>query len=508
MSIARKIAAQSGWMLAGNLYTLFVGFAFQIYLARQIGAEGLGFFGLLQAGVGALSGLVGLGVAQVMVRFIPEHVRKKEYAELHTLVRGGFSLLTGVGLLGMMAICLVLPLVIRRWPDLAGHKMEMLAASFMLPLGLLLYTSGQVLRGFYDVRYFVIGSSILQLSAKVLSSVVVFTFGFYLVGYLWAVNLSMAVALAWMLLGIRRHLHRYPSKPRVGERLLPAWRSYAKVMYGNNLLTFWAEPLEKFIIGLSASAAAVGVLVVANALYMLPAIFLQMFLMIVGPMLAAAASDKNFQEVGKIYHLSTDWLVRLSLPLIVFLTVYAAPVLKLYGEEFVNEGVWLLHALLFGQLLNVMVGPVGNVLNMCGLERKMFVINIGSVLLRGALLLALVPVFGLKGIGLVVIAVLLCSNLAGLVVARSALDLRWWDRKYRAWLLPLVLTYAVALALITYVPFNNLNLALPLPLLYVTFHFSYFRIHGVNPEDRDVLGAIRGKLHHRLQPLIPEKYYR
>ena len=69
MSLAKKVADQSAWFLAGNLYTLFVGFAFQVYLARQIGAEGLGLFGLLQAGVVAFSGLLGLGVAQVMVRF-------------------------------------------------------------------------------------------------------------------------------------------------------------------------------------------------------------------------------------------------------------------------------------------------------------------------------------------------------------------------------------------------------------------------------------------------------
>ena len=114
MSIAKKVASQSGWFLVGNLYTLFVGFTFQIYLARQIGAEGLGLFGLLQAGVGALSGLLGLGIAHVMVRFIPEHVRKQEYAELHALVRRGFALLAGAGLLGVLAVSLSLPLLVGR----------------------------------------------------------------------------------------------------------------------------------------------------------------------------------------------------------------------------------------------------------------------------------------------------------------------------------------------------------------------------------------------------------
>ena len=321
-----------------------------------------------------------------MVRFIPEHVRKQEYAELHcSWCGGGFALLAGLGLVGALAVSLSLPLLVGRWPDLAGRESEVLAGTLMLPLGLLLHASAQALRGFYDIRYVVIGGSILQLTAKVLSSIIIFALGFHVVGYLWAVNLSMAVALVWMLFGIGG-----PScaatrvSVRAGLRLLPAWRGYAKVMYGNNLLGFWAAPLEKFILGLTASAAAVGVLVVANTLYMLPAVFLQMFLAIVGPMLAAAASENKMQEVEKIYHLSTDWLVRLSLPLIIFLAIFAAPLLGLYGEEFTETGPFLLQLLLAGQLLNLIAGPIGNVLNMCGRERKMFVINTASILLRAA----------------------------------------------------------------------------------------------------------------------------
>lgn len=498
MSIAKKVAGQSVWFFAGNLYTLFLGFAFQIYLARQIGAEGLGLFGLLQAGVGALSGLLGLGIGQVMVRFIPEHVRKQEYADLHALVRGGFALLTATGLLGVLAVLLTLPLLFGHWPDLAGNGSEVLAGTLMLPLGLLLHASSQMLRGFYDIRYVVMGGSILQLTAKVIFSVVLFILGFHVLGYLWAVNLSMALALGWMLFGIRRHLRRYPIEHARGIRLLPAWRSYARVMYGNSLLSFWSDPLEKLILGLTASAVAVGVLVVANTLYLLPAVFLQMFLAVVGPMLAAAASEDNLQEVGKIYHLSTDWLVRLSLPLIIFLAIFASPLLELYGKSFTEKGPFLLQLLLVGQLLNIIAGPIGSVLNMCGRERKMFVINTVSILLRAILLLAIVPIFGLYGLGVTVVGVLVFSNLSALVVARKSLDLNWWDAKYRAWFLPAALTVVAGVGVYCWVDLNAYSLVASLPLLYLIFHGVYILIHGFNPEDREVLDAVRAKLPVRI----------
>ena len=292
-----------------------------------------------------------------MVRFIPEHVRKQEYAELHCSWCGVASLCWLVWACWerwRLSLSLAYLLLVGRWPDLAGRESGgAWPVRMMLPLGLLLHASARRrLRGFFDIRYVVIGSSILQLTAKVVFSIMAFATGYYLMGYLWAVNASMAIAVAWMLRGIYIHLQRHPvstGAEKVG--FLSEWRRYAKVMYGNSLLGFWAQPLERFIVGLTVSSAAVGVLVVANTLYMLPAVFLQMFLAIVGPMMAASASERNFGEVGHIYHLSTDWLVRLSLPLIVFFAFMATPVLELYGASFAAQGVWLLRLLVVGQLL-------------------------------------------------------------------------------------------------------------------------------------------------------------
>jgi len=473
---------------------MVVGFAFQIYLAQQIGPEGLGLFALLQAGVAALSGLLGMGVAQVMVRFIPEHVHKREYAELHALVRGGFALLACISVLGLVGVYLALPALVDRWPDLGDHKSEVMAGAIMLPLGLLLYASTNALRGFYDIRYIVMATSILQLTVKVLFSILIFTLGFYLMGYLWAVNLSMGVALIWMLFGIWRHLCRYPSQRNLRIGLLPAWRRYGQVMYAENLLVFWSDPLEKFILGFTASAAAVGVLAVANTLYILPAVFLNLFLAIVAPMLARAASEEKMEEVQEIYHLTTDWQVRLSFPLVIFLGISAPQLLGIYGETFSDKGTILLQLLVLAQFVNLITGPVGNVLIMCGHERKMFAVTTGGVFFRSILLLAIVPVFGLNGIGLIVILGILVINVSALILAWKFTGLHWWNAKYNAWCLPAALAISVAWVANYWGALNVYGLVALLPLLYLVFHGSYILIHGLSSEDREICYAIRSKL--------------
>ena len=46
------------------------------------------------------------------------------------------------------------------------------------------------------------------------------------------------------------------------------------------------------------------------------------------------------------------------------------------------------------------------------------------------------------------------------------------------------------------------SLAASLPLLYLVFHGAYILIHGFNPEDREVLDAIRAKLPVRIAKFL------
>ena len=494
MSIAKKVAGQSAWFLVGNVYTLIVGFTFQIYLARQIGAEGLGLFGLLQTGVGIFSSLLGLGIAQVMLRFIPEHVAKREYAELYALVWSGSLLIAVSSLFGVIVVLCAMPWMLQYWPLLVGQKSVVMAGILMLPLSLILYVTNEALRGFCDIRYIVIGGSFLQLTIKVISSVVVFSLGYMVVGYVWAVVFSLLVALIWMQVGLWHHLGQYPSPHRVSLHLLPAWKSYAKLMYGNSLIGFLAAPLQRFLVVSVGGVAAVGVLMVASTLYQLPGMFHRMFLSIVAPMVAAANSTGNRAEVYKVYHLATDWVVRLATPLIIFLFVYAQPVLALFGQQFSDDGAILLMLLVFTQFLNLIAGPIGNVLNMCGQERKLFVISVVSIVLNALLLLALVPHWGLPGVGIVILVVTLFSNLSALVVAWRSIGLWWWSKRYTHWILPSIVTTVLSLVVRHFLPTSPYVLAVCLGVMYVGFHGVFILVHGFNEDDREVVRAILKKL--------------
>ena len=75
---ASRLGGQVAFFMLGNLFTIGVGFPLQIYVARVLGASGLGVFSLLDGFVGVIVGLLAFGIAPTAVRFSPEHLERRE----------------------------------------------------------------------------------------------------------------------------------------------------------------------------------------------------------------------------------------------------------------------------------------------------------------------------------------------------------------------------------------------------------------------------------------------
>ena len=77
----------------------------------------------------------------------------------------------------------------------------------------------------------------------------------------------------------------------------------------------------------------------------------------------------------------------------IFFMLFAQPLLTLYGDEFASKGRYALWILLGGQMVNLVLGPVGNLLNMCGMEKMMLRLTIYQTVLTVVSISMLVPGF-------------------------------------------------------------------------------------------------------------------
>lgn len=492
---ATTLAGQSAFFLMGNVFTLIAGFTFQIYLANQLGADGLGLFGLYEAGISVSTGLLGFGLAHTAVKFIPHYLANSAYSAIRHFLKSSFKIIVIAGCGGYLAILAIAVIVDSVFPKYTNILTHLLVMGLMLPLGLLLFFTLQSLRGFHDIRHMVLGSSFLQLTAKIIFSVIFLSIGFKLTGYIWAVVLSTTLALLWMLRGLKRHLHDIPVNSIAAdtESDKDSWHGYTKVMYGNGLLSTISVPLDRFLVGFFVGASGVGVLMTVRVLQQLPGIFLQMFLAVVAPMFSEAHARNDFPSIQKTYCLTTDWLMRLALPLLIFLTVFAGPVLAMYGETFREQGVYPLYILLLSQLINLGCGPIGNVLNMVGQERTMFRISVIQTIISVGGLVIFTPLFGLIGASIVILLTVSFNNFAAMYFAKKKLALLWWDSRYLRWLMPIAGSVVFCILTTNYiVNVGKFELLLYLICNYLVFHLLHLA-SGINDDDKEVIMELRGK---------------
>jgi len=488
-SFSRHLGSQTMVVIAGNVFTLAVGLPLQIYVSKVLGASGVGVFGLLSAVVATATSFLGLGIAQTTVRFIPMHLERGEYGEARALVRQGALLLLAVGALCYLAVLAALPWIGRWWPAISDYRLETAMMGLMIPLGLLTYYFQQALRGLHEIRYAVLGTSVLQLSVKTVMTVAVFSVGYQLRGYVFATVFGALCATLWMLWGLAKKLRQLGPAPPI-KGVLAEWRRYAGVTYSGTLVTALGQGLDRYLLGIFGGASPVGILVVVGQLQQLPATFNAMLLMAGSPMLAAAHGRDDRAARQHIFVLMTDWVVRLSLPLVLFLLLFAHPVLSLYGQRFADDGVRPLQVLVLAQFFGLLCGPVGNVALMSGLERAAIRISIASAMLSTVLLVALIPFFGLMGAAVALSAGTVVTNLANLVLVRGRLQLVWLDVRYRAWIGEIAAALAVAFSFLHFSPgLGAVALASAMMLMYLAA-LAATLLSGLHEDDREVIRFI------------------
>lgn len=491
---ARRLGSQSLIVLVGNVFTLVVGLPLQIVVSRVLGAEGLGIYGLLEGAVNTANGFVNFGAAQTAVRYVPAHLEKREYGHVRRLIKLGVALLLAVGGIAYLLLLAALPFLESIWPVLRDQSHVVLLMGLLLPLGLLMFLLQQSLRGFQEIRYMVLGSSILQLTVKAVVTLAAFAVGWHLIGYVLATVVATAFGVLWMGYGLVKRMNAMPLSDGGSVAVLPEWRRFAAISYVSNLLGTSTSYIDRFLLGAFVGSDTVGVLLVLRQLQQIPQVFSQMLLMVGAPMFAAAHARNDRAEREHLYVLMTDWLMKSSLPLLMFLFLFAEPVLSLFGAQFAERGGGILWILLVGQSFNLVCGPTGSMAMMSGLEAAVLRLSAYNTVLSAVLLIALAPTLGLLGVAVSNAITMIFINVAVIVVLRRRLGFRWWNRRFLGWLPPSLAAIAVGLAVLYFgIGHGAVALALTLMAMYVAFAATLLA-QGINDDERDLLRHLKDRL--------------
>jgi O-antigen/teichoic acid export membrane protein len=334
----------------------------------------------------------------------------------------------------------------------------------------------------------ILGSSVVQLSVKAAITIAVFAIGMKLAGYILATAIATFVGVLWMGYGLRRKDTGGPKdeiESRTSAR--PELRRYYAISYTSALLGAATAYLDRLLLGYFVGTGAVGVLLVVSQLQQFPSMFNQMLLIVGAPMFAAAHVRDDPSEREHIYLLMTDWVMKAAMPLILFLLLFAKPVLLLFGPQFAASGAGVLWIFVLGQTINLACGPIGNIAVMSGLEGEAMRWGALNTALRAGLLVILTPALGLLGVAIAAAITTIVLNVALMLLVRRRLGMRWWHRRFAGWFLP---SFAAAIPGIGVIYLglatNAVHLAAILALMYAAFG-TVLALQGVNADEKELL---------------------
>jgi O-antigen/teichoic acid export membrane protein len=492
---AIRIGGQVFYVFGGGIFTFLVGLPLQIYVVRSLGAGQFGAYSVVEGALGTIAGLLAFGIAPTAVRFIPQHLARGESGHVRSLVGIATFVLLAIGAAGAVFTALFSQRVIAWW-GLNGNVQSVIAVMVLtIPIGLLTFLYQQILRGFQEIFIMILISSVVTLTAKAALSVLFINSGLGTVGYAWAVVLSSGFGLTLMMAAAIRLLWRLNDTGEQFARPMRLWVRYASILYANGLFSTVVQYLDRFVVGALIGAEGVATLVVDRQLQQMPQTLFNMFVVVVGPMFASTEGSRR----QSIYQVTTDWCMRLGLPLILFLIVFAAPILTWYGHDIAMNGTLLLRLLLLSMLISMVCGPIGNYLMMTGNELNMFRVTIAQTVTMIAGYLILIPLFGIAGVGIAAVFYVLLGNALAFRIARHKLHHVWWASRYTAWLLPAALSFSGLLAIRAALGWNESGptvwLAVGLSVAYVSFFAGNF-VSGFHVEDRAVFDAVKARLRY------------
>ncbi len=493
--VVSRLAGQSGLVMLGNLFTLLVGFPFQVYLANKLGAHQLGVFGIFEVLAQTAGAVFSLGLGFTLIRYLPQHVGQGWHRHARNLLSAAFAVTACAGIVAAVMVATGRPLLLAWMPELGPYADLFILAAIMTWMGMMIWLSQHALRAFFDVRRMIAMSSFLQLLVKVLITIVLLWLGWELMGYMVAVVVSAAVALTGMLLGIRAHVKRLErSTEAISRETETSWLAYSRTMYGTYLLGVMSPPVERFLLAGVIDLASVGVLMAVRQLQMFLQVPLTIIATGVSTLLVAAKTRNDHEEVRQLYHTATDWGCRLGFPLLLFLLFFGGEILAIYGPAFARDGQLPLALLVGGLVLGLMVGPVDTMLNMLGHERTLFRFSVVSNVIALGCLLVLVPFLGLVGAVIGTTLSMLYMNLAALRTIKKELGIPWWSARYARLVMPIgVLAGVLVMVKLAGVLASAWLLAAFLPLSYGIF-FGIYLCAGLTNEDREILALLQGKI--------------
>jgi O-antigen/teichoic acid export membrane protein len=333
-----------------------------VVIARALGASPYGAYALAVSTLGLLALAAQLGFDSLTPRSLGVYVHDGKWAQAFSFMRWTTRVVLGASVLAYAGASLVLAWNPMGWEpeEVAATRVILLALPFVAMLRIarsrLQAFDRTALGIFFEMPFW---------NAVLLASGVGLLLVPELATSLWMAGLhaaSFAVAFLGAHLAVRRQLPQRPEELAPVER---RWMRHGASFTAIAALGFLLNQGDVLIVGTLLSQAETGHFNVAVRSAGLTLILLQPLQQVVAPRIAKAWSRGDRDEAARLARRCGQLSLLAGVPMALFFWFAGPLFLRLFGPEFAAPDVlWSLRWLALAQLLFVVMGPGGMVLQM------------------------------------------------------------------------------------------------------------------------------------------------
>lgn len=395
-----RAAASLGVLHIGSMgLTFLVG----ILLARQLGPSGYGVYALAMAATALAGMLTEFGLPLLAMREFARAEATQSWGAARGLIRWADRIILSIS--SVILIGFFISAFLFDFAQQSAFLATMIWAIILVPIvaiaklrGLALLSMGHIFAGQFAVL--ILRPGLFALALAVI--------------WLMARDLGPAQAMVWQvvaaaiaLVTVAIFFHRL--RPQAMRDAQPvnqsrSWLSATVPMGMTEGLRLLQGQLAIFLLGLLMTTEAVGLFRVAEASAAICLVPTTILNVVAAPHFSRLHAQRNMAELQRLLAFVTTGFVigiaLLSLPLLIFGPQLIA---LAFGSEFTNAFTPLV-LLLIGGLLIGFFGPVATLANMIGEERAVTKGSVLAVAAQAICALALIPVAGIIGAALGVIA--------------------------------------------------------------------------------------------------------
>jgi O-antigen/teichoic acid export membrane protein len=392
--LLKTLVRGTGAAVGVKLFSAVLLYGTQVLLARWLGVVEYGVYDFAIALSLSLSFMAGLGFPSATLRFIAQYRVQKDWAHLRGMMRGGWQ----QTLLASMIVALISSTVLQGLNSYPGidYSTSLFLGIWLMPVASLMAFQQNVIRGFQNITLaFAPGLFYYPLLLTVIASL--WRSQWSLTGTI-LVGLSipsMLLILLVQFLQFRRSL-----TPDI-YRAVPAydygqWWRVALPLLLSDGSSVVLNQTDTLMLGTMLDAKAVGIYSAALKTSTWVSFILSAVNAIAAPMFASLYTQEDLQGLQRLVSTIARWIFYPALAIAIGLVIFADPVLRLFGNEFVVAKGSLI-ALILGNLVNVGAGSVGYLLMMTGYQVQLSRVMGVSALVN--VVLNLVGIHYLGGLG-------------------------------------------------------------------------------------------------------------